>query len=212
MNKRHTAKLGLAGLVTAAVASTALVAPAEAHAPAAKPGNRSLAAVLGADRGFDKNWHDFDIVEKAVLTVLDAKPNSPVSLLTKGNKRATAFIPTDAAFRALVKDLTGKAPKTERGAFRAVAKVADVDTLESVLLYHVVAGKTLGAKKIVKRDGKAIKTALGATITVKVKGKRVILVDQDRNDRNPRVVVVNINKGNKQIGHAINRVLRPIDL
>lgn len=212
MNKRHTAKLGLVGLVTAAVAGSTLAAPAQAHEPAAKPGNRSLATVLGADRGFDKNWHDFDIVEKAVLTVLKAKPSSPVSVLTKGKTRATAFIPTDAAFRHLVKDLTGKAPKTERGTFRAVAKVADVDTLESVLLYHVVAGKTLGAKKVVKRDGKAVKTALGSTFTVKVKGKKVVLVDQDRNDRNPRVVALNINQGNKQIAHGINRVLRPIDL
>lgn len=212
MNTRHTAKLGLAGLVTAAVAGTTLAAPAHAQESSAEPGTRSLAKVLGADRGFDRNWHDYDILEKAVLTVLKAKPSSPVSVLAKGNQRVTAFLPTDAAFRALVKDLTGTQRKTERGTFRALARIADVDTVESVLLYHVIVGKTLGAKKIVKRDGKAIKTALGATITVKVKGKKVILVDQDRNDRNPRVVVVNINQGNKQIAHGIDRVLRPIDL
>ena len=41
---------------------------------------------------------------------------------------------------------------------------------------------------------------------------RVTLVDADRNDRNPAVVKFNINKGNKQIAHAIDRVLRPVDL
>ena len=90
--------------------------------------------------------------------------------------------------------------------------MADVDTLETVLLYHVVPGKTLGSGKVAKLDGAMAKTAAGLPVGIKVKGKKVILVDQDRNDRNPRVIAVDINKGNKQIGHAINRVLRPIDL
>ena len=48
---------------------------------------------------------------------------------------------------------------------------------------------------------------------VKSKGKKQIrLQDQDRNSRNPRVNVVDINKGNKQIAHGIDRVLRPLDL
>ena len=42
--------------------------------------------------------------------------------------------------------------------------------------------------------------------------RRVRLIDADRNDGNPRVVAFNINKGNRQIAHAINRVLRPVDL
>jgi hypothetical protein len=42
----------------------------------------------------------------------------------------------------------------------------------------------------------------------------VILVDKDKDARNPRVIIPlrNINKGNKQIAHGIDRVLRPIDL
>ena len=40
----------------------------------------------------------------------------------------------------------------------------------------------------------------------------VRLVDADPDDRNPLVVQPNINKGNKQIAHGINRVLRPLDL
>ncbi|WP_310526492.1 hypothetical protein [Nocardioides sp.] len=42
----------------------------------------------------------------------------------------------------------------------------------------------------------------------------MFLIDAAKNDRNPRVRVAakNINKGNKQIAHGINRVLRPIDL
>lgn len=213
MDQRHTAKLGVASIVAAALATTTLgTGAAQAHQPAPKPGNKSLAAVLGADSGFDHNWKDFDIVEKAVLTVLDAKPDSPVKLLTRGKKRATAFIPTDAAFRRLVKDLTGTAPKTEKATFKAVASVADADILEAVLLYHVVAGKTLTAKKVLARDGKDVTTALGSTFRVSVKGKKVVLVDADKDDANPRVVALDISKGNKQVAHGINRVLRPIDL
>ena len=41
---------------------------------------------------------------------------------------------------------------------------------------------------------------------------RVYLIDADRNDRNPRVVKFDINEGDRQIAHAIDRVLRPVDL
>jgi hypothetical protein len=39
-----------------------------------------------------------------------------------------------------------------------------------------------------------------------------VLVDADPDVRNPRVVATNINRGNPQIAHAINRVLLPLDL
>ncbi len=47
---------------------------------------------------------------------------------------------------------------------------------------------------------------------VRVGKKAITLEDLDPDAKDPRVVAVDINKGNKQIGHAINRVLRPIDL
>jgi len=42
----------------------------------------------------------------------------------------------------------------------------------------------------------------------------VTLKDKDRNAKNPQAVLsaLDLNKGNKQIAHAIDRVLRPIDL
>jgi uncharacterized surface protein with fasciclin (FAS1) repeats len=214
MNQRQHVRLGLAGLVTAALAGTTLAAaPAQAdQADRAQLGHRSLAKVLMKDKGFDHNWQDFDILEKAVTTVLAAKPDSQVKVLTQGRTRLTAFLPTDRAFRRLVRDLTGRTPHTERGTFRAIKKVADVDTLEAVLLYHVVPGKTLGSRKVGKLDGASVTTAQGAPITVRIRGKRVVLVEQDPDARNPRVIAVDINKGNKQIAHAIDRVLRPIDL
>lgn len=203
-----------AAVVTATALSASAVAPAAA-APAAKPGTQSLATVLAADgTSFDKNWSDFDIVEKAVLTVLDAKPDSPVALLTQGDERATAFVPTDAAFRALVRGLKGFQPKNERKTFKQVAKLVDVDTLEAILLYHVVAGKTLVSEKVVGLEGKKVKTAQGGKFRIHISKGVIQLVDKDRDARNPRVVgeAVDINRGNKQVAHGIDRVLRPIDL
>ena len=45
-------------------------------------------------------------------------------------------------------------------------------------------------------------------------GVKVKLRDKDRNSRNARAILgsLDINKGNKQIAHAVDRVLRPIDL
>ncbi|GAB7003455.1 hypothetical protein JCM18899A_09260 [Nocardioides sp. AN3] len=217
MNQRHhltqQVRLGLVGLIAATLAGATLGAvPAGATTASHHLGHRSLAAVLAADKGYDHNWNDFDILEKAVTTVLAAKPNSPVQVLADGNTRLTAFIPTDRAFRRLVRDLTGRAPRTERGTFRAITHVANVDTLEAILLYHVVPGVTLTARKVATLNGASVTTAAGPTITVRIHGHTIRLVDQDPDAPNPRVVAVDINKGNKQIAHAINRVLRPIDL
>lgn len=211
MRMRHRITTGVAGLAAAAMATTTLAVPAQAAQTAAQ-GNRSLATVLAADSGFDRNWRDFDIVEAAVLAVLDAKPDSPVALLTKGRQRATAFVPTDAAFRRLVGQLTGRKPANERATFRAVVNTFDIDTIETVLLYHVVAGRTLNANRVIASEGRHLQTAAGIPLEVRVRNGNVILVDQDRDARNARVVVPNINRGNKQIGHGIGQVLRPIDL
>ena len=207
----RTAAIG----VTTLLASATLALPTTAPASAA-PGTTSLAQVLAADGNrFDTNHRDFDIVDRAVRTVLKAKPHSPVGLLAKGKKRATAFVPTDRAFMRLVKSLTGTAPTSEKRTFRTVASVADVDTLETILLYHVVPGATITSTKAAKADGAALMTAQGGKLRVNVwKSGRIFLRDLDRNARNAEVQadLVDINRGNKQIAHGINRVLRPVNL
>ncbi|MGB8019949.1 MAG: fasciclin domain-containing protein [Candidatus Nanopelagicales bacterium] len=199
----------------AATAALALIASTPAS-PAMAAGNRSLAAVLTSDGNhFDSNWKDYDIVTEAVLAVLKAKPDSAVKILADGNAPATAFVPNDRAFKYLVKSLTGKSPKTERATFAAVAGLG-IPTVETVLLYHVVPDATITAKQARKANGVKLTTAQGGTIKVQVRGKGshtiIKLSDKDYDSRNPRVVVPDINKGNKQIAHGIDRVLRPVDL
>ena len=204
--------LGLVASVTGLTSPAAQAAPLATAAQ--KPGTTSLAEVLAADgQKFDKNGKDFDIVEAAVYAVLAAKPDSPVGLLADGKTRLTAFIPTDQAFRKLVKDLAGKAPRTEAKTLQKVVELAgSIDTVETILLYHVVAGKTLTSPKVLAAEGQKIQTAMGKSFRVHVTKAGVVLNDKDKDDTNPRVVVLDVNRGNKQVGHAIDRVLRPLDL
>jgi uncharacterized surface protein with fasciclin (FAS1) repeats len=200
-----------------AVAGAGLTTPASAATHHDRAGTRSLAKVLAADgTKLDHNRNDFDILEQAVLAVLAAKPSSPVALLTDGSVRLTAFLPTDQAFRDLVGDLTGKRPGTEKKTIKMLLKVADVNTIETVLLCHVVAGKTLASHKVIKtaKAGTKLTTAQGGTVTLKSRKGNIVLVDKDRDLKDPTVILsgVDINKGNKQIAHAIDRVLIPLDL
>lgn len=207
--------------VPAVLAASALALATMATAPAANakaPGEDSLAGLLTSDGNtFDKNKNDFDIVTEAALAVVNAKPDSPVALLADGTTRLTVFAPTDQAFRLLAKDLTGKTIRSEKKIFEALVDLAGVDTIETVLLYHVVPGKTLTSPKVLKADGARLTTAQGGKVKVKVRMKpslSITLKDRDKNDQDPKVVLkaLDLNKGNKQVAHGIDRVLRPIDL
>ena len=224
MNLRHRVAAATAAAALAAT-GLALAPAAQASAPTATKapsvakaavGTNSLAAVLTKGGvAFDKNWHDYDIVTAAVLAVLKAKPDSAVKVLTDGSVALTAFIPNDRAFQKLVKSLSGKTLKSESAVFAAVAALG-IPTVEAVLLYHVVPGATITAKMALKSNGANLKTALGSTIHVAVyrHGPQISLWDKDYNSRNPRVILsqTDINKGNLQIAHGIDRVLRPINL
>ena len=189
--------------------------PASAHGRTDPLGTRSLAAVLAKDGArFDRTPNDFDILDAAVTAVLTARPDSPVAVLADGTTPLTAFLPTDRAFRRLAEELTGKRYRNERAVFTDLATTLGVDTIETVLLYHVVPGATVTYKQALRSDGAVLTTALtGSTLTVDVRRhRRVVLVDADTNAANPQVVRANVNKGNLQIAHGINRVLRPVDL
>ncbi|HTY73242.1 MAG TPA: fasciclin domain-containing protein [Actinomycetes bacterium] len=223
MSVRH--RVAALTAAAAVAAGAGLFAPAAQAAPS-KPavrtqsaaasttlGTRSLATVLTSGGvAFDHNWNDYDIVTAAVLAVLKAKPNSPVKVLTDGKTTLTAFIPDDEAFRILVKQLTGKTPKTEAATFAAVASLG-IPTVEKILLYHVVPGVRIRAVDALHANGANLKTAEGATIHVAVyPGPVISLWDKDHKLRNPRVILsqTNINKGNRQLAHGIDRVLLPI--
>jgi uncharacterized surface protein with fasciclin (FAS1) repeats len=202
-------------IVTGVAAASALALTIGAAGPAmAEGGQKPLSDILLSDGNqFDRNSKDFDIVTEAALAVLAAKPDSPVGLLTKGDVALTAFVPNDQAFRLLVKDLTGKSYKSEKKIFNAVAGLG-IDTVETVLLYHVVPGATIPASVALQADRVGLGTGNGDTFMVQVRknGTLIKLSDRDYNSRNPRVIATDVNAGNQQIAHVIDRVLRPLDL
>ena len=201
---RRVATIGAAALLGAAV-----IAPTAQAAD----GDTSLASVLKVGQSkFDKDFTDFDILTRAAETVLAAKPDSNVKLLADGSVALTVFAPTDQAFINLASTLTGKKIKTEAAAFKAVAGLG-VDTVEQVLLYHVVPGGPILSGDALKANGAKLKSAdMNKTIKVKVTNRpNIILIDKAKKIANPRVNLdqVDINKGNKQVAHGINGVLLP---
>lgn len=212
MRLRRTVSAALA----TAVLSLAIAAPVGAtDAPS------NVAEVLGADGvAFDSNWYDFDIVEAAALTVITNKPGTPVALLAGDDAALTVFAPNDRAFQVLVASLTGRWYSTEAGVVNglvgAIQKLGlnPIDTLETVLLYHVVPGR-LTAKQVIGMNGKSLTTAQGGTIGIKVYPwiGLVRLQDKDPNAFDPFLVKSKLNIGaGKSVIHGIGLVLRPLDL
>ncbi len=212
---KHLAVVATAGALAVGTLAAAPAAQADGL------GNNSLAAVLGNDlvpgNGFDNNWNDFDIVREAVDAVIATKgiDGTPVALLADGDVALTAFIPTDRAFRRLVHNLTGNW-LNEPDTFAAVASLG-IDTVETVLLYHVVPGATIDSGAALAADGESLTTAQGGTFKVSVRSTsplKVRLVDNDPDALNPLLIpaALDINAGNKQIAHGIARVLRPVNL
>ena len=213
MSIRRTVSLALVG---AALTAT-VAAPITAAATPAPAG--SVLALLEADgTAFDGNWYDFDILEAAARTVLAAKPDSTVAALAVADANLTVFAPNDRAFQVLVASLTGKWYGTEEGVVNGLVTAlgaSAVDTIESVLLYHVVPGKTTWAG-LTTLNGKSVTTVLGPTIGIRYYPwlNVGVLMDQDPNAANPWIVNSkrDIMVGSSSVVHGIALVLRPADL
>ena len=111
----------------------------------------------------------------------------------------TVFAPTNAAF-----------DKLPVGTVDTLLKPENKEQLQTVLKYHVVAGKW-NAKEILtlieKGDGKAvINTVSGGTLTAWKKGKDVYVTDENGNSA--KVTIADVNQSNGVI-HVIDTVLLP---
>ena len=104
----------------------------------------------------------------------------------------TVFAPTNAAF--------GKLPA---GTVETLVKPESKATLTKILTYHVVPGK-LNAADLT--DGKKLTTVEGETLTVKLDGKKVWLIDATGG--NSAVTIADVNQSNGVI-HVVDTVLMP---
>lgn len=111
----------------------------------------------------------------------------------------TVFAPTNAAFE-----------KLPAGTVEALLKPENKKLLQTVLTYHVVAGK-MNAKDLTaaikKGDGKAsLTTVSGGTLTAWMKGKDIYLTDE--NGHSAKVTISDVNQSNGVI-HVIDAVVTP---
>jgi uncharacterized surface protein with fasciclin (FAS1) repeats len=200
-------KLATAAVALAMAGSIAVASPAAAQDDALP----TLADILEAQGGgTDRNWYDFDILAAGVGVA-----GLSETLDTEGLD-VTVFIPNDRAFQALVADLFGW-----RYWFASEAKILEkvaslgADTLETVILYHVVPGQIDSATALSVPRGTALTTLQGGDIKVYPKARlgTAILADNDRNDLNPFLVKSKLDiQASNGIAHGISLVLRPVDL
>jgi len=111
----------------------------------------------------------------------------------------TVFAPTNDAFS-----------KLPEGTVETLLKPENKVTLQTILKYHVVAGKWNAGevvKMIKKGNGKAeIKTVSGGVVTAWLKGKDVYITDENGNSA--KVTIADVNQSNGVI-HVIDTVLLP---
>lgn len=106
----------------------------------------------------------------------------------------TVLAPTDEAFA-----------KLPAGTVETLLKPENKEKLKTILTYHVIKGN-VPASEVVKLDGKTVETVAGQTLTVKVNGNNVSLVDASGNT--VAVVKTDVNASNGVI-HVIDGVLMP---
>ncbi|WP_264564115.1 fasciclin domain-containing protein [Flavobacterium sp. N3904] len=111
----------------------------------------------------------------------------------------TVFAPTNEAF-----------DKLPKGTVDTLLKPENLKMLQSILTYHVVAGKMSSAdlqKAIKAGNGKAmLKTVNGGMLTISMKGKQLILTDE--NGGNSMVTIADVFQSNGVI-FVIDAVLMP---
>ena len=174
----------------------------------------SLGSILLADTSGPENQNangdDYDILLAQVLRVLEAKPESPVGILLDPTVELTAFLPDDAAFLA-----TGLLPGRVRNEVALVSRLEDnvtVDEIEQLLLGHVVIGPVLDSPVVAYLDGQSVETAAGTMLTVAVRADGSIAIQDQRAGNRDALLVptaVDINIGQVQVGHTVDRVLQP---
>ncbi|HLT50182.1 MAG TPA: fasciclin domain-containing protein [Aequorivita sp.] len=145
-----------------------------------------------------------NIIENAVnskdhTTLVAAVKAADLVETLQGDGPFTVFAPTNEAFEKLPKGTVENLLKTE-----------NKKTLQTILTYHVLAGKHSAAdimKDIKKGNGKATyKTVSGGTLTVMMKGKKVVLMDE--NGGMATVTIADVNQTNGVI-HVIDSVVLP---
>lgn len=145
-----------------------------------------------------------NIIENAVnskehTTLVAAVKAAGLVETLQGKGPFTVFAPTNAAFE-----------KLPMGTVETLLKPENLKTLQTILTYHVVAGKMNAsdvAKAIKAGNGKAMLTTVsGGTLTAWMKGRTLYITDE--NGSMAAVAIADVNQSNGVI-HVIDTVLLP---
>lgn len=145
-----------------------------------------------------------NIIENAVnskdhTTLVAAVKAADLVETLKGKGPFTVFAPTNAAF-----------DKLPAGTVETLLKPENKKMLQTILTYHVVAGKWNAsdiAKAIKAGKGKAtLKTVSGGTLTAWMDGKDLYITDENGNKS--KVTIADVNQSNGVI-HVVDSVLLP---
>jgi uncharacterized surface protein with fasciclin (FAS1) repeats len=155
--------------------------------------------VGGAQMDPSKNIIENAINSKDHTTLVAAVKAADLVEVLSSEGPFTVFAPTNAAFDLLPEGTVGTLVMPE-----------NKDKLSGILTYHVLAGK-FNAKDVLAAiktgEGKvAMKTVQGGTLTFTLKGKDLIVTDN--NGGNAKVTIADVNQSNGVI-HVIDHVLIP---
>lgn len=145
-----------------------------------------------------------NIIENAInskdhTTLVAAVKAAGLVETLQGKGPFTVFAPTNEAF--------AKLPK---GTVETLLKPENKSKLQSILTYHVVAGKMSSAdiaKAIKKGNGKAVfATVQGGKLTAWMDGKTLYITDENGNKS--KVTIADVNQSNGVI-HVVDTVVMP---
>ncbi len=155
-------------------------------------------------RGFDIDNNNFNIATHVLLQFPD------LALATTKPGMSTVFLPTDYAFRALVRSLTGTTVVPEVKVFQALQKLGPA-RLGAMLRTHVLRGVRLTYAQALLSNGKVLTTWQGSKVRIQVLAtlrRTVVLHDGATVLPDPKIINANIRASNGII-HVIDRVLLP---
>ncbi len=159
--------------------------------PAATPTAVPSTAVPPTEVPAPKDIVDTAVADGRFTTLVAAVEAAGLVDTLKSEGPFTVFAPTDDAFA-----------KLPAGTVEDLLKPENLETLKTILLYHVVPGKVMAAD-VVTLDGKTADTAAeGNSIAISVKDGKVFLNDT------VEVIITDIETANGVI-HVIDTVLLP---
>ncbi len=186
--------------ITAALFSMALVAgTSSSFAQDKMMKDEKTVMVGGAAMYPGKNIIENAVNSKDHTTLVAAVKAADLVETLQGDGPFTVFAPTNEAFEKLPK-----------GTVETLLKTENKKTLQTVLTYHVLAGRHSATDimdDIKKGNGKATyKTVSGGTLTAMMKGKKVMLMDEKGGMAS--VTIADVNQSNGVI-HVVDSVVLP---